>query len=60
MPRKIFSFRLDHDLVASLDKHCVARGLTRAEAVREAIEALIGRGNPNRAQLVNSGGGTRV
>ena len=56
MPRKIFSFRLDHDLVASLDKHCAAGGLTRAEAVRAAIEALI----PNRAQPVNSGGGTRV
>ncbi|MBO9437467.1 ribbon-helix-helix protein, CopG family [Sulfitobacter sp. KE29] len=60
MPRKIFSFRLDHDLVAGLDRYCAARDLTRAEVVRSAIEALIGHGKPDGAQPVTSGGGTRV
>ncbi|MGH1458566.1 MAG: ribbon-helix-helix protein, CopG family [Paracoccaceae bacterium] len=56
MPRKNFSFRLDHDLVAGLDRYCAVRGLTRAEAVRSAIETLMA----DRAKPVTSNGGTRA
>jgi len=56
VPRKIFSFRLDHDLVAGLDRYCAARDLTRAEVVRSAIEALIGHGNPDQQSDTSVGG----
>lgn len=56
MPRKIFSFRLDHDLVSGLDRYCAARDLTRAEVVRSAIEALISRGKPDQQSDTSVGG----